>query len=164
MTHLYSCRHAGDEYRITKFDAQLNVESSYLCTLIECECPAGERATCRHRQMLPKFLQRKAVDTEWFLDFDRGGWVQVAVSEPAEAREGEQAREGAQHIEEQDCPGHVASQSDPKICGICGVHIDSLRSDEDLIEPHGPTVTTAGFDPADGGSIPPAVTNWRRGL
>lgn len=30
-------------------------------------------------------------------------------------------------IEEQDCPGHIASDDNPKICGRCGVHIDSLR-------------------------------------
>lgn len=30
-------------------------------------------------------------------------------------------------IDEEDCPGHVASISDPKICGRCGTHIDSLR-------------------------------------
>lgn len=28
------------------------------------------------------------------------------------------------------CPGHVASAIDPKICGRCGVHIDSLRPDD----------------------------------
>tara|TARA_R110002020_G_scaffold34066_35_gene103986 strand:- start:14891 stop:15118 length:228 start_codon:yes stop_codon:yes gene_type:complete len=27
------------------------------------------------------------------------------------------------------CSGHVASASDPKICGRCGVHIDELRPD-----------------------------------
>jgi len=32
---------------------------------------------------------------------------------------------------EEDCPGHVASEGDPKICGRCGVHIDSLRPPED---------------------------------
>jgi len=33
---------------------------------------------------------------------------------------------------EQSCPGHVASSRDPKVCGRCGIHIDSLRpSDED---------------------------------
>jgi len=26
--------------------------------------------------MLPKFLHRGYVGTEWFFDFDRGGWVQ----------------------------------------------------------------------------------------
>lgn len=27
---------------------------------------------------------------------------------------------------EKTCPGHVASDSDPNICGRCGVHIDEL--------------------------------------
>jgi N6-adenosine-specific RNA methylase IME4 len=34
-------------------------------------------------------------------------------------------------IDENDCPGHVASEADPKVCGHCGVHIDSLRPDEE---------------------------------
>jgi len=29
------------------------------------------------------------------------------------------------------CPGHVASELDPKICGRCGIHVDSLRPDEE---------------------------------
>ena len=73
---LYNCRHSGDQYRITKFDSDMNPEGSYLCTLEECECPAGVRPTCRHRQMLPKFIARSHVGDEWFFDFDRGGWVQ----------------------------------------------------------------------------------------
>jgi uncharacterized protein DUF4031 len=31
---------------------------------------------------------------------------------------------------EETCPGHVASADDPKICGRCGTHIDSLRPDD----------------------------------
>lgn len=81
MTMLYSCRHAGDQYRITKFDNDMNVEASYLCTLSECECPAGVRDTCRHRQMLHKFLARDAVNTDWMLDYDRNGWVQTDLGE-----------------------------------------------------------------------------------
>jgi len=76
MTILYNCRHAGDQYRITKFDADMNVESSYLCTPSECDCPAGVRPTCRHREMLPRFLHRNHIGDEWFYDYDRGGWVQ----------------------------------------------------------------------------------------
>lgn len=79
MTNLYSCRHAGDQYRITKFDSDMNVEASYLTDGSACDCPAGPRPTCRHRQMLPRFIQRNAVGTEWFFDFDRGGWVQVGL-------------------------------------------------------------------------------------
>lgn len=30
---------------------------------------------------------------------------------------------------EESCPGHVASD-DPKVCRLCGTHIDSLRIDE----------------------------------
>ncbi len=83
MTSLYNCKHAGDQYRITKFDAHMNVEASYLCTEKECECPAGQRKRCRHREMLPRFIQRGTVGTEWCYDFDRGGWVQTDIqSEP----------------------------------------------------------------------------------
>lgn len=32
---------------------------------------------------------------------------------------------------EDNCPGHVASDADPKVCRHCGVHIDSLRPSED---------------------------------
>lgn len=81
MTTLYSCKHAGDEYRITKFDDDMNVVSSYLCNHLACDCPAGVRDTCRHRQMLPKFLARSAVGTAWFLDYDRNGWVQTDLGE-----------------------------------------------------------------------------------
>ncbi len=81
---LYNCRHAGDQYRITKFTEDMNVESSYLCTETECDCPAGQRPTCRHRQMLPRFLAREAVGNEWFFDYDRGGWVQMGDEWTAE--------------------------------------------------------------------------------
>ena|ERR1700692_63510 len=89
MTSLYNCRHDGDQFRITKFDSDFNVGSSYLCTAHECECPAGSRDTCRHRQMLPKFLSR-GLSAEWFYDFDRGGWVRMALpgTEPGGDREG----------------------------------------------------------------------------
>jgi hypothetical protein len=71
---LYNLKSALDDYRITKFTQDLNVESSYLIGRLgtgpwECECPAGSRNTCRHRQMLPDLLP--LVDTEWFWDFER---------------------------------------------------------------------------------------------
>ena len=31
---------------------------------------------CRHREMLPLFIRRNTIGTDWFLDYDRGGWVQ----------------------------------------------------------------------------------------
>ncbi len=87
MPFLYNCKHSGDQYSITKFDAHMNVESTYLCTLEECNCPAGQRPTCRHREMLPKFITRGAIGTEWMFDFDRGGWVQTNLGDPPAERE-----------------------------------------------------------------------------
>jgi hypothetical protein len=69
---LYNLRTALDDYRITKFTKDLDVESSYLIGAApphECECPAGVRPTCRHRQMLGDLLP--LVDTEFFWDFER---------------------------------------------------------------------------------------------
>ncbi|MGJ5163208.1 hypothetical protein [Bradyrhizobium sp. HKCCYLR1051] len=37
------------------------------------------------------------------------------------------ATPSASAANENACPGHVASPADPKVCGRCGVHIDSLR-------------------------------------
>ncbi len=78
---LYSCRHSGDQYRISKFNDDMNVQSSYLCTETECDCPAGVRPICRHREMLPRFIERKTVDSDWWFDYDRGGWVQMGNGE-----------------------------------------------------------------------------------
>lgn len=74
MTILYNCHTDGDNWRITKFNDG-EVESSYLCSTTECQCPAGSRPTCRHRLMLPMFINRGAVNTFWFLDWERKGWV-----------------------------------------------------------------------------------------
>lgn len=74
MTVLYNCHTDGDNYRITKFNDG-EIESSYLCSTTECQCPAGHRHSCRHRQMLPLFLARGAINSFWFLDFERKGWV-----------------------------------------------------------------------------------------
>lgn len=71
---LYSLRTDGDEYRITKF-VDGDVESSYLTTHSECQCPAGHRQTCRHRQMLPSMLAHGLCDTHWFFCFDTGGQI-----------------------------------------------------------------------------------------
>lgn len=35
---------------------------------------------------------------------------------------------------EDSCPGHVASLTDNKICAHCGIHIDSLRPQEEDTE------------------------------
>ena len=69
---MYNCIHAGDQYRITKFDGAGNVQSSYLCDHVACQCPVGVRPTCRHRQMLPTFLEQGLVNSNLFLDWDNG--------------------------------------------------------------------------------------------
>lgn len=81
MPSLYNCKDDGDQWRITKFDSDFNVEASYLLDASNCKCPAGHRPSCRHRSMLPKFINRNYVGTEYFFDFDRGGWVQGASKE-----------------------------------------------------------------------------------
>lgn len=104
MTVLYNCKHAGDEFRITKFNNNMDVESSYLCSFTECDCPAGVRDTCRHRQMLPKFVARKAVDSPWFYDYDRDGWVQTDLGEALSGSvEGRCPKCGADIDERFDC-------------------------------------------------------------
>ena len=76
---LYSLRTKIDRdgtqhYRLTKFlDGE--VESSYHVSREQCECPAGQRPTCRHRQMLPHMLNASIANTHWFYDHDHGGQV-----------------------------------------------------------------------------------------
>lgn len=62
-------------YCITKFDSDLEVESSYDVSLEDCTCPQGERdKRCRHQKMLPMFLILDRVDCGYFLDFDTKTW------------------------------------------------------------------------------------------
>lgn len=98
---LYNCKHAGDQYRITKFDADANVEASYLTDGVECDCPAGVRPTCRHRKMLPLFKASKGTNGNLFYDFDAGTWLEVDEPEAdldatSESAEVDSPREGAQ--------------------------------------------------------------------
>lgn len=72
---LYNMKADGDHWRVTKFSADLEVESSYLVSAEACDCPAGHRHTCRHRQMLPMFEQKGATRGQSFLDFDRKVWL-----------------------------------------------------------------------------------------
>lgn len=61
----------ADSYRISKFtDGEL--ESSYQTTFAECDCPAGVRPSCRHRQMLPQMIAADIVNTQFFWNFDLG--------------------------------------------------------------------------------------------
>lgn len=65
---LYNAKTEGHSLRITKFDSDLNVESSYLTTTENCECPAGVRSTCRHRQMY--WILKTIADKPEFWDYD----------------------------------------------------------------------------------------------
>lgn len=81
---LYNLKTDGDQYRITKFTNDLDVESSYLLSLSECECPAGSRPTCRHRQMLPEMLAYDMANTNMFYDFETKVVLQSTVDEHPE--------------------------------------------------------------------------------
>jgi hypothetical protein len=34
-------------------------------------------------------------------------------------------------VDDNSCPGHVASPDNPKVCGRCGIHIDELRPEDE---------------------------------
>src|SRR5438105_2239915 len=66
---LYNLRtYSPSTFEITKFDDDLNMESSYKVNAQDCECPQGHRPTCRHRKMLGAMLG--IVDTEAFYCYD----------------------------------------------------------------------------------------------
>lgn len=76
---LYNSKTEGDSLRVTKFDSDLNVESSYLTTAENCECPAGHRSTCRHRQMYP--ILQTIANLPQFWDFDAERVVAMEIFE-----------------------------------------------------------------------------------
>lgn len=76
-------------FTITKFTSDLDVEASYSVARTVCDCPAGARASCRHRQMLPTLLDR--VDTAWFYNFDTKVWVDPT----GEAAKADEDQEGS---------------------------------------------------------------------
>lgn len=165
---LYNLKSADGDWRITKYDNDLNPEGSYLVSADACTCPAGARPTCRHRQMLPKFLAAGAEDSGMFFHFETEQFLTPDLGESnsssdlaetddssadSEVLEGEILEPNsiltleefgnrlmAKDITpspypytEETCPGHVASNDNPKVCGRCGTHIDSLRPDDDIV-------------------------------
>lgn len=156
MTILYNMHTDGDEYRCTKFNDG-EVESSYLCSTTECQCPAGSRQTCRHRQMLPMFLNRGAVDTFWFLDWDRKGWVSNAPP----------GLDGLLSIFEN--AGEAVNSERSELSSNTDLILNEIE--RDIVEsipqefrPHSPTVTTTDFESVDDSSIlsVAAKPSWRR--
>lgn len=132
---IYNCHHDGDQYRITKF-VDGNPESSYLCDHVACECPAGVRDTCRHRQMLPEFLARDLVNSHLFIAWDLRG-------RPTVDFQGRLA-----------LPDDLPKYEEPEGDG---------SEEQDELEPHSEAVITADFDSADTGSNPVgAAKSWRR--
>lgn len=75
---LYSMRQIGRAYRMVKWDDLFNVEAIY--TLMPrgnhfaCECFQAKRYTCKHREMLPVFLEAEAVNTGRFYDYEERRW------------------------------------------------------------------------------------------
>lgn len=64
---------------ITKFDEDFNVENVYLVGTKSCECQGFEKhRRCKHTQMFAMFRIKKAVNTDWFLNFDNRVWLRHA--------------------------------------------------------------------------------------
>jgi len=79
----YNCKVEHDCFRVTKFDSDMNVESSYLTDGDHCDCPAGVRPRCRHRTMLPLFKASRATNGEAFYDFEREVWLTPKIIDEA---------------------------------------------------------------------------------
>jgi hypothetical protein len=161
MTTLYSLRTDGVQFRITKF-VDGEVESSYICNTRECECPAGHRATCRHRQMLPQLLAERIVDTHWFYDFDTRRVVDFDGTLKSNFDAMNELAQRPQAVTEQ--PQLTGLQEEQILMGF---HNDPAVGEAQHVEvtsrPHSPTVTTPDFDSGDAGSIPAvAAKPWRR--
>lgn len=87
--------------------------------------------------MLPKFIQREHIGDNWFLDFDRGGWVQGWKEEPYQITK--------QDIE--DAEEYI--DRNPSLANATLPEPSPSPS-----KPHSPTVTTTDFESVDSGSIP----------
>lgn len=74
----YNLRRMPDGYRMVKFDFLFNVEAVYYIRFSRgrfyCDCPAYKNVSCKHRDMVPIFLDHKAVDSGKFLCYDTGEW------------------------------------------------------------------------------------------
>lgn len=75
---LYNCKSDGDQYRISKFTNDLDVEASYLTDGSNCDCPAGHRPVCRHRIMLSRLIAKNATAGQWFHNYENQQWIRAA--------------------------------------------------------------------------------------
>ena len=75
----YNLRKTSSGHRMVKFDDLLNVEAIYNIAFVHghhnCECFAANRASCRHRDMIPAFYAHKAVDNGKFYCYETGEWL-----------------------------------------------------------------------------------------
>jgi len=63
---LYNAFTTSQGIRITKWDDDFNVESSYLVSDQGCECPAAK--PCKHMTMLKRFRLTGVIDDNDFYD------------------------------------------------------------------------------------------------
>lgn len=121
--NLYNCKHADGGYRLTKFTKDYEVESSYVVSAEGCDCPAGIRPVCRHRTMLPFFLEHDHVDDGWFFIWDTRQWLPPIRPQGASSTDHQptnefvelatQANDIAEEIEQADRLGREAAQPAP---------------------------------------------------
>lgn len=71
----------GGSYRVAKFDEDIDVLAVYVVTkpgrYYNCNCRAGQRPSCRHREMVIGFLKYNAVDTGLLYDYDNQKWKRL---------------------------------------------------------------------------------------
>lgn len=80
MTALYNIKSNSKGWQITKFDGDLNPDTSYqmihMDGVLNCSCPQMAKPKCRHRNMFPEFVLKARIDTNWFFDYDTRQWRQ----------------------------------------------------------------------------------------
>lgn len=143
-THISADGHSS--YYITKF-TDGEVESAYHTTRETCECPAGVRPTCRHRQMLPHMLNEGILNTHWFLNWDDGR--RVVDFEGTDKRILDQLARNPTATEIANTP--LPPMREPLLEHL----IDQTLA---ALQPHSTTVSAPDFDSGDTGSTPVAVT------
>jgi hypothetical protein len=77
---VYNLKRTPGGYRMVKFDFLLNVQEVYNIRYsrgrLHCECFAANKPTCRHRDMIPLFVTKRAVDSLKFYCYETQQWWQ----------------------------------------------------------------------------------------
>jgi hypothetical protein len=74
-------------WKCIKFDRDHEVEGIYVinkiysptapnASILTCGCFAGNKETCRHRQMVEVFDVTHRIDSGWTFDFDKKRWYE----------------------------------------------------------------------------------------